>query len=214
MRAMPLLPMLSLVAFAAMALPQPTRSGDQVVVYRCTDRDGHVTIQNDVACPAGMRQQKQVVDTPPALPAYVPREVRMPEVVAGEEARLRQLVAATAPAPVAEAERTAPPALYQCRTWDGQDYFTEDETPAQRCAPLQVVGLDGSAMPAARACEQVTDQCSAVAEEQLCGSWQRRVNEAEFRWRFSGSGAGEERLAYETLAATLANSTCAAAQNP
>ena len=108
------------------------------------------------------------------------------------------------------ADRTPPPALYQCSTWDGQDYLTEDETPAQRCAPLQVVGLAGGNVSAARACEQVTDQCSAVPEDQLCTSWRRRVSEAEFRWRFAGSHDGDKRLAYETLAATLANSTCAA----
>lgn len=202
-----LLPLL----LAARAAP----ATDQVVVYRCTDRDGHVTIQNDVACPAGTRQEKQVIDTPPALPAYVPREERMPEVVAVEQARIEQEIAEALPAPVAEAERTPPPALYQCRTWDGGEYLTEDETPAERCAPLQVVGLDGRPVPAAKACEQVVDQCTAVPEAQLCRSWRRRVNEAEFRWRFAGSGDGERRLAYETLAATLANSTCAAGdQNP
>jgi hypothetical protein len=203
MRALPLLLVL------AATLATPARGGDQVVVYRCTDQAGHVTIQNDVACPAGSRQHRQVIDTPPALPAYVPREVRMPEVVAGEQAQVEARIAEAVPAPVPEAERTPPPALYQCRTWDGQDYLTGDGTPAQRCAPLQVVGLDGtSAQSAARACEQVTDQCAAVPEAQLCSSWRRRVAEAEFRWKFAGGRDGDKRLAYEQLAATLANSTC------
>lgn len=200
--------LLAAVLLAA-ALPS-SFAGDQVVVYRCTDRDGHVTIQNDVACPAGQRQEKQVIDAPPPLPAYVPREVRMPEVVAAEHAQLDRLVAEAVPDPVPEAERTPPPTLYQCRTWDGQDYLTEDETPAQRCAPLQVVGIDGTSLPAARACERVVDQCTAVPEEALCRSWRQRVGEAEFRWRFAGSLDGGKRLEYETLAATLANSTCAA----
>jgi len=204
MRAAPFLLALCLVAAA------PGRASGQVVVYRCTDKGGHVTIQNDVSCPAGSRQQKQVIDTPPALPAYVPREVRMPEVVAGEQARIERKIAEAIPAPVPAAERTPPPALYRCRTWDGQDYVTEDETPAQRCAPLQVVGLDGTSTPSAvRACEQVADQCSAVPEEQLCRSWMRRVSEAEFRWKFAGGGDGDKRLDYEKLAAVLANSTCA-----
>lgn len=188
----------------------PARAADQVVVYRCTDKAGHLTIQNGVACPAGSRQERQVIDAPPALPAYVPREVRMPDIVAGEQARREREIAEAVPAAVPEGERTAPPALYQCRTWDGQDYLTEDDTPAQRCAPLQVVGLDGSSVATARACEQVADQCSAVPEDQLCTHWRRRVGEAEFRWRFAGSRDDDKRLEYETLAATLANSTCAA----
>ena len=212
MRPAALLPLLLLALLpAAPAAP----ASDQVVVYRCTDRDGHVTIQNDVACPAGSRQEKQVIDPPPALPAYVPREQRMPEVVAVEQARIEQQIAEALPAPAEDAEPGPPPALYHCRTWDGDDYLTEDDTPAKRCAPLQVVGLDGRPVPAATACEQVADECSAVPEDQLCRSWRRRVNEAEFRWRFAGGGDGERRLAYETLAATLANSTCAAGdQNP
>lgn len=187
----------------------PAQAADQVVVYRCTDKAGHLTIQNGVACPAGSRQEKQVIDAPPALPAYVPREVRMPEVVASEQAMREREIAEALPAPVPPSERTPPPALYQCRTWDGQEYLTEDETPVQRCAPLQVVGLAGGSVSSARACEQVTDQCSAVPEDRLCTSWRRRVSEAEFRWRFAGSHDGDKRLAYETLAATLANSTCA-----
>jgi len=204
MRATPVLIALSLAVWA------PARAADQVVVYRCIDKSGHVTIQNDVACPAGTRQEQQVIDTPPALPAYVPREVRMPDVVAGEQARIEQQIVEQVPAPVPESERVPPSALYQCRTWDGQDYLTEQEAPAERCAPLQVVGLDGSSRPSnARACQQVTDQCVAVPQEQLCRSWQRRVDEAEFRWKFAGGRDGDARLAYETLAATLANSTCA-----
>lgn len=200
----------TLLLLATSAALSPALAADQVVVYRCTDKAGHVTIQNDVACPAGDRQEKQVIDAPPALPAYVPREVRMPQVVANEQALVDRQIAEAVPGPVPETERIPPPALYQCSTWDGQDYLTEDETPAQRCAPLQVVGLDGANVSsAARACERVTDQCAAVPEDQLCRSWQRRVNEAEFRWRFAGGHDGAKRLEYETLAATLANSTCA-----
>lgn len=206
------MPTATILLLALVAPLSSAPAADQVVVYRCTDKAGHVTIQNDVACPAGDRQQKQVIDAPPALPAYVPREVRMPQVVANEQALVDRQIAAAVPAAVPETERTPPPALYQCSTWDGQDYLTENETPAQRCAPLRVVGLDGASVPsAARACEQVTDQCAVVPEDQLCRSWQRRVSEAEFRWRFAGGHDGAKRLEYETLAATLANSTC---QNP
>ena len=149
-----------LLMLAGGLLLLPARATGQVVVYRCTDTSGHVTIQNDVACPAGTRQERQLIDTPPALPAYVAREVRMPDVVAGEQARVEQAVseavADAVPVPVPESERTLPPLLYQCRTWNGQDYLTEDGTPARRCAPLQLVGLDGPSVPAAaRACEQV-----------------------------------------------------------
>ena len=111
------------VACAALAsVPQ-----DHVVIYRCTDASGGVTLQNDVPCPPGAQEQRQTVDVPPPLPAYTARETRMP----------------------------------------------------------------------------------AVVEEALCRSWQRRIDEAEFRWKFArGADDAERRLEYETLAATYRNSTC------
>ncbi|GAB3736184.1 hypothetical protein GCM10028862_20610 [Luteimonas pelagia] len=182
-------------------------------IYRCTDATGAVTIQNDTPCPKGARQTVQVIDPPPALPAYVPRIERMPDIVAVEqaardaalEARLEDEV----PAPVPEGERTPPPPLYQCRTWDDETYLTDSTTPTERCAPLQLVGLDGRPLRgSAGACEKRVDTCAAIPEENLCRSWRRRVDEAEFRWKFAGARDDDRRVEYEKWAAILANSTC------
>jgi len=186
----------------------PVATQERVVVYRCTDASGHVTLQNDVACPAGSRQQRSVIEAPPALPAYVPREERMPDVVAAEQALQALRVDRVVPDPVPPAERQAPPPLYQCRSWDDVQYLTEQAEPRKRCAPLQVVAIAGTT-PAASACEQVADTCTAVPGETLCRSWQRRVDEAEFRWKFAGANDDAKRLEYETLRAIRDNSTCA-----
>lgn len=181
----------------------------QVVIYRCTDGSGHVTLQNDVACPRGTREQKQVVDVPPPMPSYQPREERMPAIVAAEKAREQAEIESALPPPVAAEERKPPPPLFQCSTWEQESYLTEDETPQERCVPLQVVGLDGAPQASARACQSVADQCQAVADDALCQAWKRRVGEAEFRWKFAGAADEDTRhLEYETLAATLANSNC------
>jgi hypothetical protein len=185
---------------------QPDR---QVVIYRCTDAAGNVALQNDVACPAGTHQQKQVIDAPPPLPAYVPREERMPAVVAKEEARTDAAIEQVLPPPVPAAERVPPPALFQCSTWDQVVYLTEEATPRESCAPLQVVGIDGTSRPGASACEKVVDQCTAVPAEDLCQAWKRRVDESEFRWKFAGAKADDaRRLEYEKLETAYANSTC------
>jgi hypothetical protein len=252
--------MLALVALAgstrAQELPPAAaaQAPRQVVIYRCTDAAGRVTIQNDVACPKGTKQQRQAIDVPPPVPAYVPREERMPAVVAAEradeaadiaaEARAAASASATgsaddsnpdaaagtsveAPAivdvPTAPAENAGvalalsgpPPALYACRTWDERDFLTEDATPAERCAPLQVVAADGSTRGDAAACEKVKDQCEAVPADALCAAWQRRVDEAEFRWKFAGAKQDDDRRReYELLKAKLAQSDCAGTQNP
>ena len=196
------------LAGLGMMLATAAPAQDHVVIYRCTDAAGHVTLQNDVACPAGARQQREVVDVPPPLPAYVPRDVRMPDVVAKEHVDDAAALAHALPPPVPPGERKPPPALYQCRTWDNLQFFTEDAQPQSRCAPLQVVAIAGK-MPAASACEQVTDTCVAVPEDALCLGWKRRVDEAEFRWKFAGALADDaRRFEYEKLAATYANSTC------
>ena len=190
---------------------EPLHANDQVRIYRCTDASGALLIQNDQPCPAGHREQVQVVDVPPALPAHVPREQVMPEVVAAEEARREAAILASLPAPVAPGDRIAPPALYQCTTWENDTFLTEDAVPAKRCAPMRVVGLDGRARPGAgTACQTTQDTCEAIPEDGLCKAWQRRVDEAEFRWKFAGAQAEDpRRLEYEQLAHTLANSTCA-----
>jgi hypothetical protein len=182
----------------------------QVVIYRCTDAGGHVTLQNDVACPRGTQQQKQVVDVPPPMPTYQPREERMPAIVAEEKVQEQAAIENALPAPVPVEERKPPPPLFQCSTWDNETYLAEDETPQEHCAPLQVVGLDGATpQGAARACQTVADQCQPIADEALCQTWKRRVGEAEFRWKFAGAADDDARhLEYEKLAATLANSNC------
>lgn len=201
-----LLPCCLVLVHVAPARAHPER---QVVIYRCTDAAGNVTLQNDVACPTGTRQQKQVIDAPPPLPAYVPRAERMPVVVAKEEARTDAAIEQVLPPPVPVAERGPPPALFQCSTWEQVVYLTEETTPRESCAPLQVVGIDGRSRPGASACEKVVDQCAAVPAEDLCRAWKRRVDESEFRWKFAGAKADDERrLEYEKLEAVYANSNC------
>jgi hypothetical protein len=195
----------------------PAAAQERVVVYRCTDAAGHVTVQNDTPCPAGARQQRSIIEAPPALPAYVPREQRMPEVVAAEQSRQATRIDGEVPRPVPPGERKPPPPLYECTTWDEVHYLTDDAEPRRHCAPLQVVGIAGRT-PAASACEQVADTCTAVPADALCRGWKRRVDEAEFRWKFAGAAEDDgKRLEYETLRATWENSTCnpaGRAQNP
>jgi hypothetical protein len=198
-------------ALAWLVLQPPVHAQAGVTIYRCTDASGALTIQNDSPCPPGQRQTVQHIDPPPPLPSYTPREERMPAIVAIERERREAAIAAAVPPPVPEEERTAPPPLFQCTTWDQETYVTEDETPAERCAPLQLVGLDGRPLAGmAGACEKRRDTCQAVPEEALCRTWRRRVDEAEFRWKFAGAAEHDpRRLDYEKWAAILRNSTCA-----
>ncbi|HEU4813525.1 MAG TPA: hypothetical protein VFS99_04780, partial [Xanthomonadaceae bacterium] len=199
----------AILLLLALGAASPLSAQDHVTIYRCTDASGALLIQNDQPCPAGHRQETQVIDVPPPMPAHVPREVRMPEVVAAEDAAFEAAILEAVPEPVPVAERTTPPPLFQCTTWDNIAYLTGDEEPAERCAPMRVVGMDGRPRPTlGSACQTTRDRCEAIPEEGLCDAWQRRVDEAEFRWKFAGAAAEDpKRFEYEVLAATLANST-------
>lgn len=198
------------VAIALLAMAWPSQAARQIVIYRCTDAGGALTVQNDTPCAPGLHQQVQHIDPPPPLPSYQSRESRMPAIVAEERARREEAIVQARPESVPEDERAGPPPLYQCTTWDKETYFTEDDTPQTRCAPLQTVGLNGDPrLGAGSACETRRDTCQAVAEDALCSTWRQRVDEAEFRWKFARADQHDpRRIEYERLAATLANSTC------
>ena len=185
----------------AMAFAPPLHGQQQILIYRCTDAAGKVTVQNDKACPKGSREQREVIETPPPLPAFQPPEtpdLYIPPV------KIVQRPGQATPEP------QPPPGLYQCTTWDQLHYFTEVAEPQRHCAPLQVIGIDGVSRPQASACEMVKDQCTQVSAESLCQAWKRRIDEAEFRWRFPGTDAdGSRRVEYERLKAIHAASSCA-----
>ena len=42
-----------------------TAAHGQVVIYRCTDASGALTIQNNTPCPKGSTQQRRVVEAAP-----------------------------------------------------------------------------------------------------------------------------------------------------
>ena len=46
----------------------------KVVIYRCTDASGALTVQNDVPCAKGSKQDKRVIEAAPSVatpPAFV-----------------------------------------------------------------------------------------------------------------------------------------------
>lgn len=178
------------------------------VIYRCTDPSGAVTFQNGTACPAGHRQERRVVEMASPMPTFVPAPA--PPLQAPQVPLISQMPATLEAAAEDDAAPEPPPALFACRVYDNSTYWREDDTPPLRCRPMRTVGIGGlPGMGAGQACEQVADVCEAVAEDALCSSWETRVREAEFRWRYAQGRAQDPlRLEYEQLFNTWRNSTC------
>lgn len=189
-----------------------TAFGQETVFYKCTDAKGATSVQNGTPCAAGMKQEIRRIGEVRTVP--VP-EKKKPVEAATEAPVYGEFVMVAGPnmkrKPAAEsAALPAPPALFQCRTWDGNDYLGEEEKPAPRCVALQVVGIDGSQeLGMGSACEMRDDTCTAIADEGLCDAWLRRLDDAEFKLNYAGNDNRRERQsAFDDINAKVKVSRC------
>ena len=206
-----------------LALAPRAASAQETVFYKCTNAKGEVSLQNGTPCAPGMKQEiKRIgeVRTVP-VPAKKPaREAPPPAPVYGDFVLVSGPNMKRKPAPEAAA-LPPPPPLFQCKTWEGDTYFGETDSPEPRCIPLQVTGIDGSdALGAGSACEVKPDACTATPAEQLCEAWLRRLDEAEFKLKYaSRDDEAERKTTFDAIDAKVKASSCspvapAPAQNP
>lgn len=192
----------------------------EVVIYRCTDASGALTLQN-APCPKGMKQEQrtmQGINTVPMAPGQA--GTATPNAAPAAAAATTPAPATTSPTPPAadaappssEARRLPPPVLFQCTTHDKDSYVTEDPIPASRCVTLRTVGLDGNPQSGAgQACEVVRDTCARVPDGALCDAWKKRRDETEVAARFARpENAEKNRADFERVARIVAESTCGA----
>ncbi|MEQ1511957.1 MAG: hypothetical protein ABL934_04670 [Lysobacteraceae bacterium] len=191
------------VALVALTLHPTARAQDNVTIYRCVDASGAVTLQNDVPCPKGSQQTVRKIGVLPTIPAPPAPVVKPPAAAPAPQST------PPAPPPAPAVARIAPPALFQCRTWDERDYLGDTAEPPATCAPVQSVGIDGSTeLGAGTTCEMRQDACVAIPAEQLCASWKKRVDEAEFRWKVGGGRNDERKAEFDRLSKVYRESTC------
>ncbi len=203
---------LTLVCAVALVHAHAHAAAPSVVIYRCTDAFGAVTLQNNAACPKGTRQQKQVIESPPPMPAYRPVAMPRPAPGPAPAPALPATAADSLPVPpvIADSDRLPPPALYQCNTYDNDSYLSEAATPEPRCVRLQTTNLQGTADDAAGvACQMVTDQCQRVADGAACASWRQRLRETEAAWKFARpDDAQANKAEFERVQKIVRESTC------
>lgn len=177
----------------------------KVVIYRCTDALGQLTVQNNTPCPKGSQQQKRVIEDAPvssgpstlitspypqpnSAPPHPPVSSQLPSVATPPNARpVPKSLPQPAGPPIADADRLPPPVLFECRTYDSSRYLSDDGKPPQRCAQLQTTGLGGTGSGTGVACEMVDDQCQRIPDDHLCENWKQRLREAQSALRFGRS---------------------------
>ena len=202
----------ALLLIASDALPARAA----VVIYRCTDASGAVTVQNDTPCPKGSKQTRRVLETPPpsATPAYVEAPAVVPDPVPALPPPAPEPPAPAADPASARAqpdgERLPPPPLFECTTYDNDHYLSDDGTPSERCAPLEISGIgDGSAPGVGAACQKTTDTCQRVPDGAACDAWKRREREARATLMFGRAEDKDKNEAeYERVQRIVTESTC------
>lgn len=116
---------LSIVLLAAATLAAHAQSSDGVRIYRCTDGAGKQTLR-DTPCPKGHAQQVREMLRPKDAPTRV---------------RPTQPVAVPAPQPPAQVVYRAPPQpMYECTTYEGKRYTSENGEGDPRWVPLWTLG--------------------------------------------------------------------------
>ncbi len=188
---------LGLAALLAAAATMAPAVADtpQVVIYRCTDASGALTVQNDEPCPAGSRQERSVIEPPPPMPVYVPRTplptlTPQPSTPDTPVQSVPERPEAPLPARIADADRLPPPPIYRCHTPGNDRYIHEDPEPQPRCVPMQTVGINGDpGLGAGAACEWQYDRCERIPDGEACDGWRQRGREIESTWRYARGDA-------------------------
>lgn len=205
------------IALALLACATPAAIAQQVVIYRCTDASGALTVQNDEPCPAGSREERAIIEPPPPMPVYVP-QTPAPAPVASSTAQADATATpvaperpdAPAPARIADADRLPPPPIFRCHTPGNDRYVSEDAEPKPRCVPLQTVGINGDpGLAAGAACEWQYDRCERIPDGEACDGWRQRGREIESTWRYArGDARAPLQEAFARVSTILSDTTC------
>lgn len=200
-----------LLLAACCTLALPATQAAEVVIYRCTDASGALTLQN-APCPKGTKQEQrtmQGVNTVPMAPGGAASQA--PASASPTKKPEATPTTTALPARAADAPRLPPPVLFQCTTYDKDTYVTEESEPASRCVSLRTTGLDGNPQAGAgQACEVVRDTCARVPDGGLCDAWKKRRDETEVAYRFARrENVEKNRAEYERVARILSESDCA-----
>lgn len=160
----------------------PAASVETVVVHRCTDAKGRVTLQ-DEPCPKDSRSESREMTRPKDPPKSRPIPVLAPPIESLPDE----------PAPMARRELIPPPPMYRCTSYDGIKRFSESYDPNPRCEPLVLYfPYPNNLTPAqALSCRWVEDSCVRMSDSAACARWKAMRKDAvsALRRSFSDTAA-------------------------
>ena len=128
------------LALFALLLAFAGREARATTIYKCTDANGTVTMQNDKPCAAGQKQEVRTIGELPTAPPPAPRAVDVRPPSEPPPGASFELVRGPVTDPLPESqlpaeERKPPPPLFECKTWEQDIYLSDTDTQTERCAP-------------------------------------------------------------------------------
>jgi hypothetical protein len=134
-----------------------------VIVHRCTDARGQVTLQDD-PCPAGSQDSSREMLRPKDPP-------KAGKSAAAAPPPLYDPLMAEPPPPLREL--IPPPPMYRCTSYDGIERYSEQYDPNPRCEPYVLYYPYPNLLTPAQAltCRWVEDSCVRLSDSAACGRW-------------------------------------------
>jgi hypothetical protein len=142
-----------------------------VIVHRCTDARGRVTLQDD-PCPPGSQDSSREMLRPKDPP-------KAGKSAAAAPPPLYDPLMAEPPPPLREL--IPPPPMYRCTSYDGIERYSEQYDPNPRCEPWALYHpyADRLTPQQAGACRWVRDSCVLLSENETCRRFRASLKKAK-----------------------------------
>ena len=161
----------------AVRAKQAKADPNSVVFYRCVDRAGNVSLQNDVPCAKGQKQTTQILQKP-AEPVFTSAPAVSPiPVVSVPAPPVTLQTPATTVSSLPQA-KLPPPPLYRCYTPQQRSYLSDNGAPKPRCIPLTASNADPNDPNTPKVCDMQQDTCERIPDQEACASWAQYDREA------------------------------------
>lgn len=171
--------MLCVLTLAGQTLSSSNIKNHNVIVYRCVDGKGKVSLQDTPCAKASKQQTREMVrpmDSPPAK--------KNPVGQPAKAVPFEPPVTVTIPV-------FPPPDLYQCTNYEGKTRDSENYDPNPRCEPLWALGYRTEHLPIEQrsACTWIQDSCVRYEGKALCDRWKAKQKQAksDVRYAFSST---------------------------
>lgn len=194
---------------------QAKPAANTVVFYRCVDRAGNVSLQNDVPCAKGQKQTTQVPQKP-ATPVFTSAPINTTAPAMSQPAPHVSMQPANAAATPSTQTLLPPPPLYRCYTPQQRSYLSDNGAPKPRCIPLTPANADPNDPNTPKMCDMQQDTCERIPDQEACASWAQYDREARALVEMGNPEFINEAIALSgRTRKVMSQSTCADnAQNP